>query len=421
VKNDASQPGGPNPGVQALIDAETVRQHLSPFITVIPDGGPFGWYSDWYGSDVDGTTPKPVPAWATYHTGELIPWVDAHYRTKPDRQHRAVAGLSMGGFGAMSYAARYPDLFGTAGSFSGVVDTDADWPGTGLLLGSALSPILSASLFNGEPRPQDCVWGDAVTQDVNWRGANPTYLAPNLAHTSLFVAYGNGLPGPYDDVSSPSGFSGYLSGLVEAGMPIDNRGFTSTLTSDGIPYTEYAYGPGTHTFPYFLRDLTYFLPQMNAQFAKPLTAALPTPFSYRTVQPQFSVGGWSFAARRLVTEFTYLDQVSAAGLHAIGSGMLHVTSGAAYVPRDSYTVTVQSKAPGFRHLSVLRLTADGSGRLAFPVDLGSAHTVQQYVFGPADTQAFPLDYTPPNSPPQRLYAKSTPPGWIAAEVTITRG
>jgi hypothetical protein len=101
--------------------------------------------------------------------------------------------------------------------------------------------------------------------------------------------------------------------------------------------------------------------------------------------------------------------------------MLHVTSAAAYVPRDSYTVTVQSKGPGFRHLSVLSLTADGSGRLAFPVDLGSAHTVQQYVFGPADTQAFPLDYTPPNSAPQRLYAKSTPPGWVAAEVTINRG
>src|SRR5438128_1855963 len=67
-------------------------------------------------------------AWETYHMRELIPWIDSHYPTVADRSGRAIAGLSMGGFGAMTYAAKHPDLFAAAGSFSGAVDTDYNYP-----------------------------------------------------------------------------------------------------------------------------------------------------------------------------------------------------------------------------------------------------------------------------------------------------
>ena len=62
------------------------------------------------------------PEWETFHIQQLIPWIDDRYRVDPSRAARAIAGLSMGGFGAMSYAARHPDLFSWAGSFSGAVD-----------------------------------------------------------------------------------------------------------------------------------------------------------------------------------------------------------------------------------------------------------------------------------------------------------
>ncbi len=45
---------------------------------------------------------------------ELRPWVDAHYRSIPDREHRAVMGSSMGGQMALSMGLRYPDLFAQA-------------------------------------------------------------------------------------------------------------------------------------------------------------------------------------------------------------------------------------------------------------------------------------------------------------------
>jgi pimeloyl-ACP methyl ester carboxylesterase len=86
-------------------------------IVVMPDGGAMGWYTDWYAGD------RPVqPRWETYHVGELVPWIDATYRTIAARRGRAIAGLSMGGFGALSYAARHPGTFAAAASFSGALE-----------------------------------------------------------------------------------------------------------------------------------------------------------------------------------------------------------------------------------------------------------------------------------------------------------
>jgi len=50
---------------------------------------------------------------------ELVNHIDARYRTIPDRQHRAVSGLSMGGFMTFWLAAKYPDMISAAGNFCG--------------------------------------------------------------------------------------------------------------------------------------------------------------------------------------------------------------------------------------------------------------------------------------------------------------
>jgi putative tributyrin esterase len=50
---------------------------------------------------------------------DLIPHIDAEYRTEARREGRAIAGLSMGGLGAMKFALRYPEMFAFAASFSG--------------------------------------------------------------------------------------------------------------------------------------------------------------------------------------------------------------------------------------------------------------------------------------------------------------
>src|SRR5262245_54876263 len=57
----------------------------------------------------------------TYIAKDLVGWVDAHYRTIARRDGRGIAGLSMGGFGAMSVGLRHPDEFAAAASHSGAI------------------------------------------------------------------------------------------------------------------------------------------------------------------------------------------------------------------------------------------------------------------------------------------------------------
>ncbi len=68
-------------------------------ITVMPDAGfngnGGGWFTNWY----DTATTLGPSQWETFHVNQLIPWVDANLRTIANRNGRAVAGLSQGGFG----------------------------------------------------------------------------------------------------------------------------------------------------------------------------------------------------------------------------------------------------------------------------------------------------------------------------------
>jgi S-formylglutathione hydrolase FrmB len=79
---------------------------------VMPDRGTPqrpGWYSDWFNFGELGS-----PRWRTFHLRTVLPYVDRGFRTIRDRDFRVVAGLAMGGFGTMPYAARHPHLFAGA-------------------------------------------------------------------------------------------------------------------------------------------------------------------------------------------------------------------------------------------------------------------------------------------------------------------
>lgn len=68
-----------------------------------------------------------VPADSTlrmedYIVTELVPWVDATFRTKAEARYRAITGLSMGGHGGLWLGLRYPEIWKNVGSTSGGVD-----------------------------------------------------------------------------------------------------------------------------------------------------------------------------------------------------------------------------------------------------------------------------------------------------------
>jgi enterochelin esterase-like enzyme len=71
------------------------------------------WVDCW--TSLGGSQFLDSPATGRYHTylcDEIVPWVDAHYRTLPQREHRGIAGKSSGGYGAMVTPMLRPDLWG---------------------------------------------------------------------------------------------------------------------------------------------------------------------------------------------------------------------------------------------------------------------------------------------------------------------
>ncbi len=82
------------------------------YIIVTPEGGD-GWYTD--------STTVPADKYESYIIQELIPEIDKKFRTIADREHRFIAGLSMGGYGAVKFGLKYPEKFALVGSFSGAL------------------------------------------------------------------------------------------------------------------------------------------------------------------------------------------------------------------------------------------------------------------------------------------------------------
>src|ERR1041384_5103667 len=87
-----------------------------PVIIVMPDGER-GFYTD--------AKASPKGRFESAIVKDLIPWVDATFRTIPRRASRVVSGLSMGGYGAMKFALKYPELFCAAASHSGALGRGA--------------------------------------------------------------------------------------------------------------------------------------------------------------------------------------------------------------------------------------------------------------------------------------------------------
>lgn len=190
-------------------------------LVVMPEAGDHGYYSNWWNRGRGGP-----PRWETFHVRELPQLLERDWRAGP---RRAIAGLSMGGFGALSYAARHRGMFRAAASFSGVLDIrSADW----------LDPA---------------IWNDSGSGDDARAAHNPLDLAAELRGIRLFVAFGDGRPGPFD---SP----GREPDELEAKLAAMNEAFVARLAELGIPAAVDRYGAGTHAWPYWQRALHAALP-----------------------------------------------------------------------------------------------------------------------------------------------------------------
>ena len=316
-------------------------------IGVMPDGGHLPIGLDYE----DGTQHQE-----TFVFDTLIPFIDANYRTLGDRAHRATAGFSAGGLDAMIYAARHPDMFVAAGSFSGFVDP---FTSVGMQV---------AQLFAGDD-DQLCggsetwlsFWGDPTLHPMGWERGDPTYLAENLRGLSLYIGSDNGTPCP--DNPNPDPFLVFAEQTVY-GM---SQALDAALTAAGVAHVTDFQSCGVHLFSNSDHDMRVFWPQMVAAFGD----RSPKRFDYRTADTSASAWGWTFGADPTrAPEFLDARGASFAGLQLTGSGDTRVVTGALFGRRARVLVSGAGSLP-------LVVRADDRGRIAFPVDLGPAHSLEE--------------------------------------------
>lgn len=104
----------PGLGLVETLDQGFRLGALSPMIVVMPYMGSIG---------NDNTFP-PDPSFETVVLDELIPAIERDFCTWNDREHRAIGGISRGGFWAYSIALRHPDVFGIVGGHSAFFPDD---------------------------------------------------------------------------------------------------------------------------------------------------------------------------------------------------------------------------------------------------------------------------------------------------------
>jgi S-formylglutathione hydrolase FrmB len=219
-----------------------------PIITVMPDGGKVGWYTNWIDQS------RGAQAWRDFHVDQLVPWIDANLRTIASKSGRAIGGLSMGGFGAIRFAQDRPDLYAYAASFSGAVDLSD--PGTKSVIGQqAMQNGYSPNAPFGNPFPPF---------DTTWRALNPVNRAGRLAGVSVGLWVGSGI---------------HDGDAIERTMATSAERLHTAMDAAGVPHFYWNYGrpgpsspfgcDGGHNFGCWNFALNDALPRMLAVLAPP--------------------------------------------------------------------------------------------------------------------------------------------------------
>ena len=184
-------------------------------IIVTPDGDPTSYYFD---------SPQiKTSQFETFISKELIDKIDNTYRTVRDRKGRIIAGLSMGGHGAMFISSRHPDLYAAAGSMSGVMNINtATWK-------------VPADFAKSRAENFAKLLGPAAPGDAPYPGYTMVTMADKLK--------ANGLPLIFD--------IGVDDFLIEG-----NRDLHRQLMENKTPH-DYTERPGGHTWDYWQNSLPY--------------------------------------------------------------------------------------------------------------------------------------------------------------------
>jgi enterochelin esterase-like enzyme len=187
---------GATENIEVTNDPELISnlQLIPPTIMVFPNPYQNSKYMD----AAPGSPMSGIEMFESQFINELIPFIDANYRTRASRGSRAIMGFSGGGQGASRLAFKYPTLFSSVEGMSGAVDDNASNVAVN-------EPQLLAAMFNGDANAFD-----AQTANAQAKADRANIIASALAiHMSV--------------------------GSADSLLP-DNQVLDALLTSLGIPH-----------------------------------------------------------------------------------------------------------------------------------------------------------------------------------------
>jgi S-formylglutathione hydrolase FrmB len=160
--------------VQTSMEQTMLSGTLPEFVMVHPRGD-----NSFYCNYLDGTK-----RYEDLITQELITYMETHYRAKKGRENRSIAGTSMGAYGALKIAMKYPDRYAAVVGQSPII-----FPGSNpLALSEEAKSSRFYSFFVNMLTP---IFGDPIRQDM-WDANNPLVLAKtrNLNGLKIYFDYG---------------------------------------------------------------------------------------------------------------------------------------------------------------------------------------------------------------------------------------
>ncbi len=209
-----------------IIDEKIHTGELPPMIVVMPDGGKSFYIND-YQSKI---------RYEDMFVQEFVQHIDATYRTRPQPQYRGIAGLSMGGFGALVLAMHHPERFGSCAALSASARTDEMF----MAIPDERYNEVFASAFSGPATGQDRL-------TMTWKRNSPIILARSapegdLTRVRWYIDCGD------DDALSPGNATLHIA-----------------LTERKIPH-EYRVRNGGHTWDYWRTALPDALKFISNRF-----------------------------------------------------------------------------------------------------------------------------------------------------------
>ncbi len=154
--------------INRIADQGIAEGRFPPMIIIMPDAE-----VTWYINNFDGSV-----RYEDFFFEELMPEVETRFRIRRKKEFRAIAGLSMGGYGAAIYALKHPDLFAATAPLSAALYTEE---------------IVLAQSQDRWDRVEGLIYGSVSTpQDRltdHWKANNPFWVANQDAEKLKQVRY----------------------------------------------------------------------------------------------------------------------------------------------------------------------------------------------------------------------------------------